>query len=169
MTVDDILAAPKRIIRKKKITYTLDQRHWRADLPLECDSLPYKMSMFIRKLVEFEEDFSIGLRLNQAHDPFSFAVVLVRFQGPHGGQSALCSGQDLHNSYHIHRFSDQDLQRHRKNASYMESSDFSSFSQALVNFLTYCGIDDPYDIFEEERQRYNQLQMQLDFLPKQGD
>lgn len=169
MTVDEILAAPKRIIRKKKINYMREHRHLRADLPLECDGLPYGMTMFIRKPVEFEENFSIGLRLDQAQDPFSFAVVLVRFQGPHGGQSTLRSGKDLHNSYHIHRFSDEDLERHRKNASFKESADFNSFDQALIRFLSYCSIEDPYGIFEEERQRCNQLQMQLDVLPAWED
>lgn len=162
MIIDEILAAPKRIIRKKRITLTQEHRHWRAELPLECDSLPYKMTMFIRKLVRFEEDFSIGLRLDQAHEPFNFAVVLVRFQGPHGGQSATHSGQDLHNEYHIHLYSDEDLQRRRKNASYRESSGFNSYEQALMDFLSYCNIEDPYDIFDEERQRCAQVQMPLD-------
>lgn len=127
------------------------------------------MTMFIRKLVEIEEDFSIGLRLDQACDPFAFAVVLVRFQGPHGAQSLLRSGLDMHNSYHIHRYSDEDLRLHRKNASFKCSSDFESFDQALIKFLSYCNIDDPYDIFREERERCNQLQMHLGIQPTWGD
>lgn len=136
MVIDDILAAPKRIMRRKKVALTQIQCHWKADLPLECDSLPFKMTMFIRKLVEFEEEFSIGLRLDPAYDPFDFAVVLVRFQGPHGDQSILRSSSDLHNNYHIHRYFDEDLQLHRKCASYRDPSNFNSFDQALIEFLS---------------------------------
>lgn len=162
MTINDIITAPKVINRKRHITWTLDEPHYRADIPVVCNDLPYEMTMFMRKLVDMPENFSIGLRLNGPMEPFDYAVVLVRFQGPHGGQSALRSLKDLHNSYHIHLYTQEDMDYHRKNASYKESASFCSIEGAIMAFLEYCHIDDKYGIFDKERERYAQIQMQLD-------
>lgn len=38
-------------------------------------------------------------------------MVLLRYQGPHGGQSSSQSLKDLHNSYHIHEYTEEDMVR----------------------------------------------------------
>ena len=115
--------------------------------------------MFIRISQDFIEDFSIGLRVSGLCD---YDLVAVRFQGPHGGQSATKDMRDMHNSYHIHQMTDDDLSVRRKHATYKEEASFSSYEEALCSFLMYCHIDDEYDIFSEEKILASQIRINTD-------
>ncbi len=162
MDVEKLIACRKIIERKKRPAFKKEHRHYRMDIDLTCVDFPYKMSMFLRKLIDFPEDFSIGLRLEGPNEIKEQDIALVRFQGPHGGQSALRSSSDLHNSYHIHEYTQEDLDCRRKRASYKEDGSFSSFEEAVVFFMERCNIDDPNGIFSEEKEKCNQIMMNLD-------
>ena len=165
ITIEQILNCKKIINKKRRPDFTTDQRHYRMNIDLDCDEPNLKMVMFIRKLVASpEQDFTVGLRLDSPNPIADYTLVLVRFQGPHGGQSINKSMNDLHNSYHIHTFTEEDLMLHRKLASFKSAGNFNSFEEAIVEFLSYCNIDDPNGIFDNEFMAVTQFKMDLERL-----
>lgn len=165
ITVEQILNCKKVINRKRRPDFLTDQRHLKMNIDLTCDEPGLKMTMFIRKLIASpEQDFSVGLRLDGSNSLSDGTIVLVRFQGPHGGQSVDKTMQDLHNSYHIHLFTDEDLRLHRKRPSFKGEGNFNSFEEAIVEFLDYCNIDDPHGIFDDESTTIKQFRMNLENL-----
>ena len=155
-TLEYLLSLQKTIENKRRPESVPDNRHMRMNIQLSC-SEDYKFTMFTRSLITFPEDFTVGLRLDAPNPYFSSTVVLVRFQGPHGGQME--SDHSIHNSYHIHLYTESDFAHQKNKASYRESTDkFNSIEGAIVEFLKFCNIQDPYGIFNEERNRINQIQ-----------
>ena len=104
MDIITLITSPKRIERRKKPKFRKDYRHYRMNIELTCSESNYKMTMFLRKSIDFPEDFLVGLRLEGPNDIKEQDIVLVRYQGPHGGQSTEKSTADLHNTYHIHEY-----------------------------------------------------------------
>lgn len=162
MTVEEYIACKKVIDRKRKPAFKDEFRHVKMTIDLSCPTINAKMSMFLRRLKDFPEDFSVGLKLNGPNEIVDVDVVLLRFQGPHGGQSRTQSFHDLHNSYHIHEYTQDDMNCHRRRASFKCSADFSSFEEAIIAFLKRCNIEDPNGIFDEEREMIQQIRMDLD-------
>lgn len=159
MTVDELISCPKVIERKRKPPFKEDFRHRKMSIELVCPDANPKMSMFLRMLKDFPEDFTVGLKLDGPNAIMEYDIVLLRFQGPHGGQSGTQTLYDLHNSYHIHEYTEEDMMRRRKRASYKCDGNFSSFEEAIIKFLERCNISDPNGIFNEEREMIMQLRM----------
>ena len=162
MNVEELITCKKRITRRKRPQFKEDNRHYRMDIDLACEMPNVRMSMFLRKLVDFPEDFSIGLKLIGPNVFKEQDIVLVRFQGPHGGQSAKKSLEDLHNAYHVHEYTQDDLNCRRRKPSFKEDGHFSSFEEAIILFMEHCNIEDQYGIFNEEKEKINQIMMDLD-------
>lgn len=164
MTVEEYITCEKIIDRKRKPAFKEESRHVRMTIELTCPTANVKMSMFLRRLKDFPEDFTVGLKLDGPNEIMEYDVVLVRFQGPHGGQSAEKSMLDLHNSFHIHEYTQDDMKCRRKKASYKEQAKFGSFEEAIIHFMEYCHIADPNGIFSEEREKIMQIRMDLNGL-----
>lgn len=163
ISLEDLRSCPKTLPRKRRPEFRTDMRHYRMDMPVECALPNIKMTLFLRRLIAFPEDFSVGLRVDTPNPFADFDIVLARYQGPHGGQSPGLDIHDLHNRYHIHFYSQQDLDRRRKNPLVSEKlhASFSSFEGAVVQMLSDWNIEDPNGIFQEERDKL--LQVQMDF------
>ena len=159
LTVQEIIDCPKTITRKRKPDFPLDNRSYRMDIDLECDLPGINLVMFLRRSQEFAEDFSVGLRLKTPNPIIEYTIVLYRNQGPHGAQSPDLTMRTLHNDYHCHFYSEDDLFYRRKTPSLKnkQTAGFSSFEGAVVNFLTTCNVSDPNNIFREERERVGQV------------
>lgn len=164
MTVEEYITCEKIIDRKRKPTFKDEFRHKKMTIELVCPTVNAKMSMFLRYLKDFPEDFSVGLKLDGPNEIMECDIVLVRFQGPHGGQSAKKDMSDLHNSYHIHEYTQDDKNCRRKRASYKGPANFASFEEAIICFLERCHIADPNEIFNEEREKIMQIRMDFDSL-----
>lgn len=164
MTVHEMVTLPKTITRKKRAAYKTENRHQRMNIDLDCGESVLKMRMFIRILCDFPEDFSVGLILDGPNEYADWDIILLRFQGPHGGQSATRTMNDLHNDYHIHEFTDDDMAAHRKRASYKIKGSFNNLEMAISMFLEYCNISDPNGFFNEEREKVNQIRMNFNDL-----
>lgn len=162
--VEQLITCKKVIERKRRPEFKEENRHYRMNIELKCIDVDVRMSMFLRRLKDFPEDFSVGLILEGPNEIKEHAIVLVRYQGPHGGQSAERTIEDLHNSYHIHEYSQNDIDCRRKKASYKEDATFTSFEEAIIQFMERCNIQDPNGIFDEERNMIAQIRMDLDDL-----
>ncbi len=165
MTVDELIRLPKVIDRKRRPQLKEEFRHYKMNLELTCVDSSARMTMFLRRLKDYPEDFTVGLKLDGPNEIMECDVVLLRYQGPHGGQSATQSFGDLHNSYHIHEYTEDDLRCRRKKASYKCAGRHTSFEEAIVLFLEHCHISDPNGIFDEEREKI--AQVKLDFKTMQ--
>lgn len=163
-SVSEIINCKKEITRKRRPQFREEHRHYRMDIELRCEDENLKTAMFLRRGIDSIENFTVGLKLLMPND-IGYEIALLRFQGPHGGQSATLSGDDLHNKYHVHFYSEQDLIRRKKLASVSNKhvAEYNSFEEAIICFLSTCNISDTHDIFREERERSIQTHLRLNF------
>ena len=164
MTISDLISCSKTIDRKRKPPFKDEFRHYKMNIDLSCSIPNIKMTMFMRRLKDFPEDFTVGLKLDGPNAIKETDVVILRYQGPHGGQSASQSLSDLHNSYHIHEYTEDDMTYRRRKASFKCAGNFSSFEEAILRFLERCNISDPNGIFDEEREMITQVKLDIDDL-----
>jgi hypothetical protein len=163
MDIETLIKCKKSIINKQRPEFKQEYQHLRMNIKLNSSLKNHSMTMFLRKLKDSMNDFSIGLRLDTPHPYSDFQIVLARFQGPHGGQSDNSSFAGLHNAYHIHLYSQTDFERKRKKASVDSKipANYSSFEEAVCEFLIYCNIDDPNGVFNIEQQMITQYRLNL--------
>jgi hypothetical protein len=166
MDVKQLVDCKKSIINRRRPDFKLENRYYRADLNLECELENVNMTMFLRKHDSSFEDFCVGLRMNTPNQYTNYAVVLLRFQGPHGGQSDTREHENLHNSFHIHQYSERDFERMKKRASVDSKfeANFNSYEEAVCSFLDYCNIEDDRDIFSQEKVAITQYKMNLSLV-----
>lgn len=158
MNLDELIHCKKTIRNKRRPYMRSENRHKRMTIDLDCDLEGVKMTMFIRQLEEYPEDFTVGLKVDAPNPIADYDIVLVRFQGPHGGQSQTKDMENMHNNYHVHLYSENDLLCRRKKASLAsQPGNFNSLEEAICSFLAYCNIDDPNNIFLQEHNRTEQL------------
>lgn len=116
-----------------------ENRSLRNAVTLISTNEKYTFKLFLRQSLEFSEDFSVGLIWTNAvkHIGIGKDIILIRYQGPH--DSGKPFGEDLHNEYHVHEISPEDI----KNRRYLRPSNkrvsraFSSFSGAFFSFVDY--------------------------------
>ena len=162
MKLVDYIQCKKTIRNKRRPILRTENRHKRMTIDLDCALEGVKMTMFIRQLEEFPEDFTVGLKIDTPNPIADFDIVLVRFQGPHGGQSLTKNMEGLHNNYHVHLYSENDLGCRRKKASLdSQQGNFNSLEEAICCFMAYCNIEDPNNIFADEHTRSEQLRWEF--------
>jgi len=128
------------------------------DIELSCEDKSIKTNMLIRRNINDLNNFTVALKLLTPNE-LGRATALLRFQGPHGGQSEILSISDLHNDYHIHYYSELDYLRKRKLPSVdnRRKANYDCIEGAIISFLDACNIADPNGIFDEERDRMKQI------------
>lgn len=162
--IDSLINIEKTITNKRRPDFALNNRNYKMNITLEAEG-DTEFRMFIRQLVDFPEDFTVGLRIESPNKYSESTLVLLRFQGPHGGQSSTKSHDDLHNNYHIHIYTEEDYNAKRNKASYAnKSTSFSSLEEAIVEFMKYCNITDPNNIFKTEQWKSKQIAMDLGII-----
>ncbi len=168
MAIDELISCTKIIERKRKPSFKEDFRHYKMNIQLSCPDTNAKMTMFLRRSKDFSEDFSVGLKLDGPNEIMEYDIILIRYQGPHGGQSGTQTIADLHNSYHIHEYTEDDFIHRRKRASYKCDGKHTSFEEAIILFMERCNIADPNGIFDDEREKIMQIRLDFDNLHEEG-
>ena len=168
MDIERLITCEKVIERKRRPEFKEEARHYRMNIDLKCVDIDVKMIMFLRRLKDFPEDFTVGLRLVGPNEIKEQDIAIVRYQGPHGGQSVQKSMSDLHNGFHIHEYTQDDIDKRRKRASYKGPAQFGSFEEAIVRFMERCNIKDPNGIFADEKMMCEQIQMDFDMIDENG-
>ncbi len=149
--IQELIAEPKRIISKSpSVGYLEESRHKRCDLDLESELVSNrKFGMFVRQNLDFIENFSIGIKY-QTGDPNLGAVVLARYNGPHGEYSRTPDGH--YALAHIHRITERELLtgsiQPRENL--REITDrYGTLIEALGTFVNDTGVTNWADYFPE--------------------
>ena len=165
MTIQEIIESKKYIENKRRPDFKTDYRHKRMNIKLSCEIPEIKVEMYLRRSLDLPENFSVGLILLTPNPIMNRELVIYRCQGPHGGQSATGSVDDLHNSYHVHCYSNSDLAARKRKASYVDDQNvgFDSFEGAILKFLDACNIADNNGIFAMERKQLGQFTI-FDFM-----
>lgn len=152
--IQALIKAPKRIVRKNPVKgFREENRHLGCRLELESDSdEEKKFKIFIRRSVEFIENFSIGLQY-EINLSLLKIVTLIRYNGPHGEISRHSDGH--YNKPHIHRLTETEIasgsmmpqEKHRK-----ITDKYRTFEEALWTFFRDIGTTNFTKHFPELRQ-----------------
>ena len=149
-----MIDCPKNAIRAERKRMQSVNRHRKNNAYLVSQDGKFEYKLFLRQSLEFLEDFSVGLIWTNPTRHIEItknSVILLRCQGPHDGKTPL--GTDLHHDYHIHRITldDFDAKRYQKPSDRVQTSDFSSFEQAILYATNRChinGLDNILDLPE---------------------
>ena len=105
-------------------------------------------AVFIRQILKFAENFSIGLRY-RADLPLG-AITLLRYNGPHGESSRAPDGH--YAKPHIHRITQQEInsgstQPQERDRTITDA--YATLEQALWVFFNDAGVSNPDEYFPE--------------------
>lgn len=152
--IQALIEVPKRIVHKNPAKgFREENRHLGCRLELESVSdEEKKFKVFIRKSVEFIENFSIGLRY-ETNLPLLKIATLIRYNGPHGDISRHSNGH--YAKPHIHRITAAEIasesmdpqEKHRK-----ITDKYRTFEEALWTFFRDTGTINFAKHFSELRQ-----------------
>ena len=152
--IQALIEAPKRIVHKNPAKgFREENRYLRCRLELESVSEEKKkFNIFIRRSVEFIENFPIGLR-HEINVSLLKIVTLIRYNGPHGEISRHSDGH--YAKPHIHRITAVEIdsgsmepqEKHRK-----ITDKYRTFEEALSIFFHDIGAINFADHFPELRQ-----------------
>ncbi len=152
--IQAIIKAPKRIVHKNPVKgFREENRHLGCRLELESVSdEEKKFKVFIRRSVEFIENFSIGLQY-EINISLLKIVTLIRYNGPHGEISRHSGGH--YNKPHIHRLTETEIasgsmmpqEKHRK-----ITDKYRTFEEAIWIFFRDTGTTNFTKHFPELRQ-----------------
>lgn len=152
--IQALIEMEKRIVRKNPVKgFREENRHLGCRLELESDSdEEKKFKVFIRRSVEFIENFSIGLR-HETNFPSLKIITLIRYNGPHGEISRHSDGH--YAKPHIHRITAAEIasgsmepqEKHRK-----ITDKYRSFEEAISIFFRDIGAINFVEHFPELRQ-----------------
>lgn len=141
--LQELIICPKIVLKADRRNMVLSNRHSKNNIYLASTDNRYKFKMFMRKSCEFIEDFSIGLVWTNANEFVNISknIILLRCQGPHDGKKPL--SVDIHHSYHTHEITVDDIQnkRYSNPSNRNQTTEFSSFEQAVLYFIVKCGIN----------------------------
>ena len=122
--------------------------HFRNDMRLVSNSPPAEFRVFMRKSVDFVENFSIGL-VYRPNDG-SGEVTLLRCNGRHGGFDENSDPEHSHWGFHIHRASAEMIEaglRAEKLAA--ATREYASYEEALQHLLRVANVTNAADHFPD--------------------
>jgi len=126
----NLITCKKRIIQPPRKEMRVEKHMLRNEMELESVDKKYSFRVFMRKSLNFYENFSIGIDYLPKDEPGSFC--LLRCNGRHGGTKS-----HLHHlHYHVHRSIAEDVNSGLRIERNIETtSRFASFRDALNYFL----------------------------------
>lgn len=144
--LEQYLTIRKRHTKSLDNGFVLENRSYRARFRLTSATLlnsEFPAFLFFVRYSEFlPEDFSVGLSLLKLNE-LERDAILVRAQGPHGGFTQnINEGMIHHNTFHVHKLTDDDFNNKRGQPSHPEAVDqFASMQDALHFMVKYCNIE----------------------------
>lgn len=140
--INELIRCPKIMVSRPHKEFRYDNRQYRNECKVSSTDGEYKFYVFARYLDKFNEDFSVGLRL-ETPNIFGKDFILFRCQGPHGAYSNDPLNGDTHNDYHTHTITAEDLNNRIFEPRQKElTKEYSNFAEATYYFIRYCNIQD---------------------------
>ena len=148
--IQELIRLPKTIIRRRPSSgYQEESGSRRCDLDLRSHGQDDgTFGVFIRQNLRFAENFSIGLRY-RADLPLG-AIILLRYNGPHGERSRAPDGH--YAKPHIHRITQQEItsgstQPQERDRTITDK--YATLEQALWVFFNDAGVSNHDEYFPE--------------------
>lgn len=141
--IQQLIACLKVIVDKDpRKDYKEDKKYLRAEIELISKDENNRFRMFIRKHIEFPENFSIGLDYkSQIGD-----IKLIRFNGPH--KTVDDDIDNHHFNYHIHKHDPEFLDKGIIQLSNPDNtSEYHNFEEALKFAFQECHVENHQDWF----------------------
>jgi hypothetical protein len=134
--IRELLSCEKMITKPPTKEYKTERQQDKKDFSVDSKEGKYKFKVFIRKNINFEENFSIGLLYNPQNG--EEVVCLLRFNGRHGGNRAA----QHHFEYHIHSGTAKIINDGLKSDSNIDiTTDYASLDDAIQIFLSRINLD----------------------------
>lgn len=138
--IADLISCPKKVKTPPKQNMTLERGNYRNDMILSSQDESLEFKVFIRKNVDFPENFSIGLEY-RPHDESGFC--LLRCNGPHGTFEGTPETDRWHFYYHLHKAKPANLQAGARAERGGElTKEYASFEDALPYFLKLINVQE---------------------------
>lgn len=155
LQIQALLSSEKKITKKSPPKgYKQEDNHRRCDLSMTSASSEGQVfSVFIRQNIQFEENFSIGLRYKTESRELG-TITLIRYNGAHGEKSHSEDGH--YNKPHIHRLVLGEMApgSNQPQESQRESTDrYHTFEDALLVFFEDMNITNWLEYFSNIKQR----------------
>ncbi len=145
--IDILITTPKKIIGSKSKELKIEGRHLKGDFELLSLDKKHFFRMFIRKSMEFPENFSIGLDYNPKTEK---GFPLIRYNGPHYVTEDVIKTEP-HYGYHIHKIKEEDIEKNVRKISFCAITDeFDSYEKALNSFIKKVNIINSSEYFSPE-------------------
>lgn len=144
--IEKLIKTPKKILEAPPKDFKQANNHLRKDFTLQSTEGDYNFSVFIRRHIEFQENFSIGLVYHPAGDK---SMTLLRCNGNHGEVVEDILRPSPHFGYHTHILTPEDLQIGIREPSFSEiTNDYASYEHALQYFAKEVNILDAEKHFD---------------------
>jgi len=142
--INRLIAEEKVIKEPPKKDFKVENQHLRNECQLTSSDGQRKFSVFMRKHIDFHENFSIGLIYHSEEG----AINLFRCNGNHGEVVVDILNPSPHHGYHTHKITAELLENNVYEPKNVESTtEYASFEQALAYFCKYINLKDASKYF----------------------
>lgn len=129
-----IITPPKKHMVEKSCSL-------RNNFTAQSIELDEKFSIFLRQNTILSEDYSIGLIWNSKDNG---NIIIFRCNGPHGGNLSI--KEHFVNHTHMLNITDANNDIFHENIT-SETTEYSTFEDAILYFCTFCGIENACNYF----------------------
>lgn len=155
--IEYLINLDKKISTEPSFEFKNDGVNDKKDFKVKSLDGQHEFSVFVRKSVIFDENFSIGLLY---HSPDGTKILLIRMNGPHGPVKKHFLDNIPHYGFHIHKITSHEIAIEKySDPKFSEiTTDFSCFQSGVKHFLKTTKIADCTKYFPNLH-----LQLKLDF------
>ncbi len=149
--IDRLIRCPKVISDPPRKEMAEDRGSLRNSMKLTAKEGQREFLAFMRKNVDFSENFSIGL--DYCPRDGRGRVCLLRCNGPHGEWIDDFHDPHPHHGYHIHMARPENIEAgFRAERGAEVTKEYASYQEALCHFVRLCNIDEAVKHFPELEQ-----------------
>lgn len=153
--IEKLITIPKKVLKAPSKDFKQDNQHLRKDFTLQSTEGDLQFSAFIRRHIDFHENFSIGLDFHPAGEK---ELPLIRCNGNHGEVVENLLKPNPHHDYHIHILKAEDLEKDIRKVSLEGiTKEYDSFEKALQYFVKRVNIQNAGDYFDLNPKLFKEL------------
>jgi len=153
--IEKLITMPKKVLKVPPKDFKQDNQHLRKDFTLQSTEGDLQFSAFIRRHIDFQENFSIGLDFHPAGEK---EIPLIRCNGNHGEVVENLLKPNPHLDYHIHILKTEDIEQEiRKLSLEGITKEYDSLEKALQYFIKRVNIQNVNDYFDLNPMLFNNL------------
>ena len=144
--IEKLIATPKSILKPPPKDFRQEGQHLRKDFTLQSTEGNLQFGVFVRRHIDFQENFSIGLIFYPVDDR---SITLFRCNGNHGEVVKEPLRPSPHFDYHTHVITSEDIQKGVREPSFPEITKYyASYEEALRYFIKNVNILDADKCFD---------------------